>query len=368
MLDELGFAYQLRWRETADASYLPRSSPRCARAALGTDDANAVSGSGRSPSSGTSSVAALASAGARSGSSRLVSAVRRHRRRARRARALRRGVRGVRPDGVAPPEARLVRARRYARELTGDRRGARGDAARARAAAGSPSPRRGRTSSSRSSSSPSEGRRRPPARAGGARALPAIRPHARARPGSRRRRPAGSDRAARRAAEATPTAQAVALLGDLLERAGDAQRPAPARDGAGDRPPARANGVQVDLESAVYRADNRIRPLETVELARRARAAGRRSTATTRSPGRSPARAAATRRSRSRSVRFDSGRRTASSSSTAGTRRDAQAIGPGCCVVRGRWEAMTRFSVRWAPVAGRRSVLNRQRGTYHRPP
>ena len=34
----------------------------------------------------------------------------------------------------------------------------------------------------------------------------------------------------------------------------------------------RANGVQVDLESAGYRADNRIRPLETVELARRARA------------------------------------------------------------------------------------------------
>jgi tetratricopeptide (TPR) repeat protein len=33
-----------------------------------------------------------------------------------------------------------------------------------------------------------------------------------------------------------------------------------------------ANGVQVDLESAVFRADSRIRPLETVELAQRARA------------------------------------------------------------------------------------------------
>ena len=33
-----------------------------------------------------------------------------------------------------------------------------------------------------------------------------------------------------------------------------------------------ANGVRVDLESAVYRADNLIRPRETVELARRARA------------------------------------------------------------------------------------------------
>ncbi|HXG75650.1 MAG TPA: hypothetical protein VNJ53_03680, partial [Gaiellaceae bacterium] len=35
----------------------------------------------------------------------------------------------------------------------------------------------------------------------------------------------------------------------------------------------RASGVRVDLESAVYRADRRIRPRETLELARRARAA-----------------------------------------------------------------------------------------------
>ena len=34
-----------------------------------------------------------------------------------------------------------------------------------------------------------------------------------------------------------------------------------------------ANGVQVDLDSAVYRADQRIRPAETVRLARRAREA-----------------------------------------------------------------------------------------------
>jgi Flp pilus assembly protein TadD len=33
-----------------------------------------------------------------------------------------------------------------------------------------------------------------------------------------------------------------------------------------------ANGVRVDLESAVYRADNGIRPRQTVELARRAHA------------------------------------------------------------------------------------------------
>src|SRR4029453_9733279 len=35
----------------------------------------------------------------------------------------------------------------------------------------------------------------------------------------------------------------------------------------------RASGVHIDLESAVYRADNRIGPSETVELARKARAA-----------------------------------------------------------------------------------------------
>ena len=46
-LTELGFAYQLRWRETADASYLPRSEAALTRAVrYGTDDANAVLGLG----------------------------------------------------------------------------------------------------------------------------------------------------------------------------------------------------------------------------------------------------------------------------------------------------------------------------------
>src|SRR5262245_9252675 len=41
-LTELGFAYQLRWRETADASNLPRSEAALRRAVrYGTDDANA---------------------------------------------------------------------------------------------------------------------------------------------------------------------------------------------------------------------------------------------------------------------------------------------------------------------------------------
>ena len=64
------------------------------------------------------------------------------------------------------------------------------------------------------------------------------------------------------------------LLADLLDRAG---RPAEAHRQRAtvaviDRVLA-ASGVQVDLESAVSRADSLIRPRETVELARRARAA-----------------------------------------------------------------------------------------------
>jgi tetratricopeptide (TPR) repeat protein len=79
---------------------------------------------------------------------------------------------------------------------------------------------------------------------------------------------------ARRAADALPTSQALSLLADLLDRSSrhaqaDRQR---ATVGVVDRLLA-ANGVRVDLESALYRADNLIRPLETIELARRARAA-----------------------------------------------------------------------------------------------
>ena len=71
----------------------------------------------------------------------------------------------------------------------------------------------------------------------------------------------GAIRAAGLAAEATPTAQAVALLGDLLERAGrpDAARRQRATVAVIDRLLA-ANGVRADLETAVYRADNAIRP------------------------------------------------------------------------------------------------------------
>ena len=87
----------------------------------------------------------------------------------------------------------------------------------------------------------------------------------------------GDDRAAiadaTEAVDELPTQQAVSLLGDLLARAG---RPAAARRQrelvAVIERLLRANGVQVDLEAAGYRADQRIRPRETVELARRAQA------------------------------------------------------------------------------------------------
>jgi tetratricopeptide (TPR) repeat protein len=47
LLTQLGFAYQLRWRETADPSYLPRSETALRRAVrFGVDDADAVLGLG----------------------------------------------------------------------------------------------------------------------------------------------------------------------------------------------------------------------------------------------------------------------------------------------------------------------------------
>jgi tetratricopeptide (TPR) repeat protein len=79
---------------------------------------------------------------------------------------------------------------------------------------------------------------------------------------------------ARRAVASAPLPQFVALLGDLLEREGrtaDAARQR-ATVAAIDRLLA-ANGLRTDLESAVFRADHRIAPAETVRLARRAQAA-----------------------------------------------------------------------------------------------
>lgn len=81
-------------------------------------------------------------------------------------------------------------------------------------------------------------------------------------------------RSARRAASSVPLPQLVALLADILERRGDmrAARRERATVEAIDRL-LTANGLRIDLESAVYRADQRLEPAATVRLARSARAA-----------------------------------------------------------------------------------------------
>lgn len=80
-------------------------------------------------------------------------------------------------------------------------------------------------------------------------------------------------RHARRAAETIPLPQFLGLLEELLDRRG---RPEEARRQRATvtviHRLLRANGVRIDLEAAVYRADRRIDPQGTVALARRARA------------------------------------------------------------------------------------------------
>jgi tetratricopeptide (TPR) repeat protein len=97
---------------------------------------------------------------------------------------------------------------------------------------------------------------------------------ARARVAIERGRTGRAIEAARAASETVPTLENVALLADLLERAG---RTAEARRQRATvevvQRLLRASGVAVDLESAVYRADLERRPAETVGLARKARAA-----------------------------------------------------------------------------------------------
>jgi tetratricopeptide (TPR) repeat protein len=279
LLTQLGLAYQLRWRETGDASFLPRSEAALRRALRGGADA-------------TDAVLGL-------GSLALV----RHEFRpalahGRRAQRLLPG--SARPYGVIgdalvelgryreafeafehmvelrPSLASYARIA-YARELTGDRTGALAAMRLALdAAAGQPEPTAwalvevaklelalGRVYSA----------------AQNARAaldvLPGY-PAARAelaRLEAARGRIGRAVAEARRAAEAAPTSQAVTLLADLLDRAGRRHEARKQRAAVAviDRLLA-ANGVRVDLEAAVSRADSGIRPYETVELARRARA------------------------------------------------------------------------------------------------
>jgi tetratricopeptide (TPR) repeat protein len=278
-LTQLGFAYQLRWRETADASYLPRSEAALRRA-LRADRAepNAVLGLGS------------------------LALIRHEFREAlvygRRAQRLLAG--SGRPYGVIGDalielgrydEAfgafeRMVSLRpglasyarvAYARELTGDRTGAISAMRLALdTAVGQPEPTafvlvelaKLELGLGRSEAASRHVRT-------ALRVLPGY-PAARlettriaAAQGKLRKTIAQG----RRAAEAIPTPQAIALLADLLDRSG---RHAEARHQRSaiaviDRL-LRANGVQVDLESAVYRADRRIRPRRTIALARQARA------------------------------------------------------------------------------------------------
>jgi Flp pilus assembly protein TadD len=279
VLVSLGFAYQVRWRESADASYLPRSESALRQALRARPhDPNAVLGLG--------SLALI-----------------RHQFRE----ALRLGARAkrllpgsARPFGVMGDalvelgrydEAfaafdRMVSLRpnlasyarvAYARELTGDLVGAHEAMQLAReAAGGEPEP----TAWSLVELSKLELTlgRVAEARRHVRQALEIFPGYPTARYELARveiaaGRARAATAAARRAAEAVPTAAAVSLLADLLDRSGRA------REAHMQRATVqvierllRANGVRVDLESAVYRADLGSTPAETVALARRARA------------------------------------------------------------------------------------------------
>ena len=279
VLTQLGFAYQLRWRETADASYLPRSDVALRRAIrYGSEDADAVLGLG--------SLALI-----------------RHQFRdalgyGEQARKLLPG--SARPYAVTgdallelgrygeafaafdrmvsirPSLASYARVA-YARELTGDLPGAASAMRLAfEATGGQPEPTawalvelsKLELSLGRAGEAERDARTALRAFPGYPNALIQL-AHVDATQG----RLGSATGNARRAADAVPTAQAVSLLADLLERRG---RMAEARRQRATVAVVerllQANGVRVDLESAVYRADNGIRPQETVELARKARA------------------------------------------------------------------------------------------------
>jgi tetratricopeptide (TPR) repeat protein len=278
LLTQLGFAYQLRWRETADPSFLQRSQTALRRALrLEPSHGNAVLGLGSLALIRHEFRAALT-----------------HGRRAERLL-----VGSGRPQGVIgdalvelgrydeafrafermvnrlPGLASYARVA-YARELTGDPEGALAAMRLALAAAA------GRPESTAwalvelAKLELALGR----IDAASRHATQALRvfsgyPSARlalARVQASRGNVERAIAEARRATEAVPTLESVALLADLLERAGRADEAR--RERATVTILERlltASGVQVDLETAVYRADLRIRPAETVELARRAR-------------------------------------------------------------------------------------------------
>lgn len=280
LLTQLGLAYQLRWRETADPSYLPRSETALRRAVrFGAEDAYAVLGLGSLALIRHDFKAALRygrhAQRLLPGSSRpfgiigdaLVELGRYDRAFA----AFERMV-SLRP--ALPSYARVA----YARELTGDRDGALAAMRLALDAAAGEPESAAWVHVELAKLSRALGRREAARRHAKAalRAFPGY-PSARvelARIEAASGKLGAAVGQARRAADAVPTSSSVALLADLLARAGRRAEAARQRQtvAAVDRLLA-AGGIAVDLESVLWRADNRIGPTETIELARAARAA-----------------------------------------------------------------------------------------------
>ena len=280
LLTQLGFAYQLRWRETADPSYLPRSEAALRRAVrIGVEDADATLGLGSLALIRHEFRAALRYGRAAQkllpGSSRPFGVI---------GDAL---VELGRYDDAFAAFERMVTLRpslasyariAYARELVGDREGAVEAMQLALdAAAGQPEPTAWANVELAKLELGLGDTREARARVRAAlRVLPGY-PSARvelARIEAAAGRTDAAIAQARRAADAIPTSLSLTVLADLLERDGRTAEARRQRETIAvvDRL-LDANGVQVDLESAVTRADGLVRPRETVELARRARAA-----------------------------------------------------------------------------------------------
>ena len=114
-LASLGLAYQIRWRETGDSGYLPRSRRGARRGARRQrrDDPTATLGLGNlALIRHQFGDALVVGREARSSRRYCGAALRRRRRRADRARPLPRGVRELRAHGLAQAEPRLVRPHR----------------------------------------------------------------------------------------------------------------------------------------------------------------------------------------------------------------------------------------------------------------
>ena len=366
-LASLGLAYQLRWRETGDPTFLPLSERALSRAlALRPRDASVTLGLGN------------------------LALIRHDFRRALRLghAARRLAPAAARPYGVVgdallelgrydeafaafdrmtalkPTLASYARVA-YARELTGDRAGAVSAMLLALdAAAGIPEPTAW-THVELAKLALGSGRVERAARH--VRAALAVFPgyvpalEQRARVEAARGELGRATETARRAATAVPLPQLVALHADLLDRLG---RTAAARGQrrlvAAIERLLRANGLRVDLEAAVLRADHRIEPRRTVALARRARA-DRPSIHGDDALGWALARAGS----------CDEAGRWLDRALRLGT-RDAllffhRGYAAGCAGDRAEMRAWYRralrldpsFSVRWAPVAARLATTNR---------